>query len=63
MLVYLILKAFGYSFQWEVLAAQSCPALCNTTDTTRFLCPWNSPDKNTVVGCNSLLQGMFLSEG
>ena len=24
---------------------------------TRFLCPWNSPGKNTGVGCHSLLQG------
>ena len=23
----------------------------------RFLCPWNSPRKNTGVGCHSLLQG------
>ena len=26
---------------------------------TRFLCPWNSPGKNTGVGCHSLLQGVF----
>ena len=24
---------------------------------TRILCPWNSPDKNTGVGCHFLLQG------
>ena len=28
-----------------------------------FLCPWNSPDKNTRVGSNSLLQGIFLTQG
>ena len=28
----------------------------------RFLCPWNSSDKNTGVGCHSLLQGMFLTQ-
>ena len=27
-----MLKAFSYSFQWEVLAAQTCPALCNPMD-------------------------------
>ena len=27
------------------------------------LCPWNSPDKNTGVGCHSLLQGIFLTQG
>ena len=29
----------------------------------RFLCPWNSPGKNTGVGCHSLLQGIFLTQG
>ena len=31
--------------------------------TARFLCPWNSPGKNTGVGCYFLLQGMFLNQG
>ena len=26
---------------------------------TRLLCPWNSPGKNTAVGCHFLLQGIF----
>ena len=26
---------------------------------TRLLCPWNSPVKNTGVGCHSLLWGIF----
>ena len=30
---------------------------------TRFLCLWNSPGKNTGVGCHSLLQGIFLTQG
>ena len=29
----------------------------------RLLCPWNSPDKNTGVGCHFLLQGIFLNQG
>ena len=29
---------------------------------TRILCPWNSPGKNTGVGCHSLLQGIFPSQ-
>jgi len=29
----------------------------------RFLCPWNSPRKNTGVGCHSLLQGIFPTQG
>ena len=30
---------------------------------TRFLCPWNSPGKNTGVGCHSFLQGIFQTQG
>ena len=30
---------------------------------TRLLCPWDSPGKNTGVGCHSLLQGIFLTQG
>ena len=29
----------------------------------RLFCPWNSPGKNTRVGCHALLQGIFLTEG
>jgi len=28
-----------------------------------FLCPWDSPGKNTGVGCHALLQGIFLTQG
>ena len=30
---------------------------------TRPLCPWNSTSKNTRVGCYSLFQGMFPTQG
>ena len=42
-----------------VLVAQLCPTLCHPMDfkpAARLLCPWNSPGKNTGVGCHSLLQ-------
>ena len=29
---------------------------------TRLLCPWDSPGKNTVVGCHFLLQGTHACE-
>ena len=29
----------------------------------RLLCPWNSPGKNTGVGCNFILQGIFPTQG
>ena len=43
----------------KVLVAQSCPTLCDPhgLEPIRLLCPWGSPDKNTRVGCRSLLQG------
>ena len=40
---------------------QSCPTLCDPIDgrqPTRLLCPWDSPGKNTGVGCHFLLQCM-----
>ena len=46
----------------KVLTAQLCPTLCNPMN-TRLLCSWNSPGKNTGVGCHSLLQGIFLTQG
>ena len=30
---------------------------------TRLPCPWDSPGKNTRVGCHFLLQGIFLTQG
>ena len=30
---------------------------------TRLLCPWDSPGKNTGVGCHALLQGIFPTQG
>ena len=39
---------------------QSCPTLCDPIDgsPTRLPCPWDSPGKNTGVGCYFLLQCM-----
>ena len=39
---------------------QSCPTLCNLHrwQPTRLHCPWDSPGKNTRVGCHFLLQCM-----
>ena len=36
---------------------QLCPTFCHPMEPTRLLCPWDSPGKNTGVGCHSLLQG------
>ena len=37
---------------------QSCPTLCDSWQPTRLLHPWDSPGKNTGVGCHFLLQCM-----
>ena len=39
---------------------QSCPTLCDPRrrQPTRLPCPWDSPGKNTGVGCHFLLQCM-----
>ena len=49
----------------KVLVSRLCPTLCDPMDwlATRFFCPWNSPGKNTGVGCHSLLQGIFPTRG
>ena len=46
----------------EELVAQLCPTLCDPMD-CRLLCPLDSPGKNTGVGCHSLLQGIFPTQG
>ena len=49
----------------KVLVVQLCLMLCNPhgLQPIRFLCPWNSPGKNTGVGSHSLLQDIFLTQG
>ena len=41
----------------------SCPMLWDPMEPARLLCPWNSPGRNTGVGCHALLQGIFLTQG
>ena len=50
----------GGSVSW------SCLILCNPMDYSpprSSLCPWGFPGKNIGVGCQSLLQGIFLTQG
>ena len=45
---------------------QSSPTLCDPMDCSsppRLLSPWESPGKNNGVGCHSLLQGIFPTQG
>ena len=47
------------------------PSHCSMSDTlqpnrplpSRFLCQWDSPGKDTGVGCHALLQGIFPTQG
>ena len=41
----------------------SCSVMSDSATPRRFLCPWNSPHKNTGVGCHFLLQAIFLTHG
>ena len=47
----------------EVKVCQSCPTLCDPMGVDSLLCPWDSPSKNTGVGCHFFLQGMFQTQG
>ena len=48
----------------KVLVTQSCWTLQpHGLWPTWFLYPWNSPGKNTGVGCHFLLFGIFLTQG
>ena len=47
-----------------MLVTQPCPTLrLHELRPARLLYPWNSPGKNTDVGCHSLLQDIFLTQG
>ena len=47
----------------KVLVALSCPTETYGLWAASLLCPWNSPGKDTGVGCHSLLQGIYLTQG
>ena len=40
---------------------QSCLTLCHLMGCS--LCPWDSPGKDTGVGCHVLFQGIFPTQG
>ena len=43
-----------------VLVTQSCLTVCDPMfEPARLLCPWDSPGKNTWMGCHALLQRIF----
>ena len=63
---YLSLRAMNFihliSKERKRESAKSCPTLVipwTCQESARLLRPWDSPGKNTGVGCHSLLQGNF----
>ena len=66
--LYISRNGFGYDVYIgpSVLDAQSFLTLCNPMDhmepPARLRCPWDSPGKNTGVGCHALLQGIFQTQ-
>ena len=70
-------KVKDYSSSSSSVVTQACPTLffffffsffffmsnSATPWTARLLCRWDSPGKNIGVGCHSLLQGIFLTQG
>ena len=54
---------------WATLCVCVSPTLSHVSlrphglGPARLSCPWNSPSKNTGVGCHFLLQGIFLTQG
>ena len=45
--------------------AKSCSTICDPTacSPARLLCPWDFPGEDNGVGCQFLLQGIFLTQG
>ena len=54
---------YQYTCTHMCASVLSCVWLFVIPWTTRLLCPWNSPGKNTGVVCHSLLQGFFPAQG
>ena len=59
-----ILVSCSPKYLLYVLVTQLCLTLWfHGLSPTRLLCPWNSPGKNTGIGCHALLQGIFPTQG
>ena len=65
---YSVTSVLATMFVNKILNCSMCIVLCENVNhwvasdslpSIRLLCPWNSPDKYTGVGSQSLLQGIF----
>ena len=63
----IFLEFIGIKRYLQSVCALLCSAVSNfTTPRTvahRLLCPWDFPGKDTRVGCHSLFQGIFQTQG
>ena len=63
--------SISYPQSWWCVCVCICQVVSVLSDSlspyglqpTRLLCPWDSPGKNTGVGCQALLQGIFPIQG
>ena len=65
--VYMYMSMYVCRFIY-ICAVLSCFSVLNFLQiygpqSSRLLCPWDSPGKNTEVGCHFLLQGIFPTQG
>ena len=56
--------SFSFKIHWTASAVLSHSVVSDSLQSRRLqlmrlLCPWDSPGKNTGVGCHTLLQGIF----
>ena len=51
------------SWDWDSVSVVSSSWWRHGLGRARLLCPWDSPGKNTGVGCRSLLQGSVPTRG
>ena len=66
-----VLHTFELLFWPSLIGGGHCPSHSVMSDSlsphglqpARLLCPWNSLGKNTRVGCHTLLQGIFSTQG
>ena len=43
--------------------SESCSVVSNSLRPHGLMSPWDSPGKNTIVGCHAILQGIFPTQG
>ena len=65
--IYIYLYIYKYTYIHIVHVRQVASVMSDSLQPygllpCRLLCPWNSPDKNTGVGCHAFLQ-IFLTQG